>query len=268
MGSQGIGHDWVLSTAQHRRSQIIFCDSLLGWLEQSDSQRQKVGSRLSGLAGVGVRHYCFMVMGFLFGVVEKFWKLIVVTELSIMNAAHVTDVYTQKWLKMIKKANFTLFYRSKPLVLAWCREWLWMSSALNGGPLKGKTPFVDIREDDPGKADYISLKKRQKQASLISSLLIASLLFSLWTAFYNYDARGADELSLQIGDAVHILETYEGAYLFWCVSFHNWCGLDTFRTSWANHYLVRKALNRCFSCTVDAVSGTGSGEVICYWSHF
>ena len=37
-----------------------------------------------------------MVMGFLFGVVEKFWKLIVVTELSIMNAAHVTDVYTQK----------------------------------------------------------------------------------------------------------------------------------------------------------------------------
>uniref|UniRef100_A0A8D0SN08 Dedicator of cytokinesis 1 n=1 Tax=Sus scrofa TaxID=9823 RepID=A0A8D0SN08_PIG len=34
-------------------------------------------------------------------------------------------------------------------------------------------------------------------------------------AFYNYDARGADELSLQIGDTVHILETYEGAYLFW-----------------------------------------------------
>uniref|UniRef100_A0A2R9CCS3 Dedicator of cytokinesis 1 n=1 Tax=Pan paniscus TaxID=9597 RepID=A0A2R9CCS3_PANPA len=33
-----------------------------------------------------------------------------------------------------------------------------------------------------------------------------------WT-FYNYDARGADELSLQIGDTVHILETYEGAYL-------------------------------------------------------
>ncbi|ELR55761.1 Dedicator of cytokinesis protein 1, partial [Bos mutus] len=31
-------------------------------------------------------------------------------------------------------------------------------------------------------------------------------------AFYNYDARGADELSLQIGDAVHILETYEGWY--------------------------------------------------------
>ncbi|KAB0402062.1 hypothetical protein E2I00_004446 [Balaenoptera physalus] len=31
-------------------------------------------------------------------------------------------------------------------------------------------------------------------------------------AFYNYDARGADELSLQIGDTVHILETYEGWY--------------------------------------------------------
>uniref|UniRef100_A0A803XZD2 C2 DOCK-type domain-containing protein n=1 Tax=Meleagris gallopavo TaxID=9103 RepID=A0A803XZD2_MELGA len=27
---------------------------------------------------------------------------------------------------------------------------------------------------------------------------------------YNYDARGPDELSLQIGDTVHILETYEG----------------------------------------------------------
>uniref|UniRef100_A0A452TV77 Dedicator of cytokinesis 1 n=1 Tax=Ursus maritimus TaxID=29073 RepID=A0A452TV77_URSMA len=43
-----------------------------------------------------------------------------------------------------------------------------------------------------------------------------------FSAFYNYDARGADELSLQIGDTVHILETYEGAYpvgvfllLFW-----------------------------------------------------
>ncbi|KAI5175063.1 Dedicator Of Cytokinesis Protein 1 [Manis pentadactyla] len=31
-------------------------------------------------------------------------------------------------------------------------------------------------------------------------------------AFYNYDAKGADELSLQIGDTVHILETYEGWY--------------------------------------------------------
>uniref|UniRef100_A0A665WM36 Dedicator of cytokinesis 1 n=1 Tax=Echeneis naucrates TaxID=173247 RepID=A0A665WM36_ECHNA len=29
-------------------------------------------------------------------------------------------------------------------------------------------------------------------------------------AIYNYDARGEEELSLQIGDTVHILETYEG----------------------------------------------------------
>uniref|UniRef100_A0A8C4YD12 Dedicator of cytokinesis 1 n=1 Tax=Gopherus evgoodei TaxID=1825980 RepID=A0A8C4YD12_9SAUR len=33
--------------------------------------------------------------------------------------------------------------------------------------------------------------------------------YFLFLAFYNYDARGADELSLQIGDTVHILETYE-----------------------------------------------------------
>uniref|UniRef100_A0A8C9NIC2 Dedicator of cytokinesis 1 n=1 Tax=Serinus canaria TaxID=9135 RepID=A0A8C9NIC2_SERCA len=33
---------------------------------------------------------------------------------------------------------------------------------------------------------------------------------SLCPALYNYDARGPDELSLQIGDTVHILETYEG----------------------------------------------------------
>ncbi|XP_054605243.1 dedicator of cytokinesis protein 1 isoform X2 [Nothobranchius furzeri] len=31
-------------------------------------------------------------------------------------------------------------------------------------------------------------------------------------AIYNYDARGDEELSLQIGDTVHILETYEGWY--------------------------------------------------------
>ncbi|KAM9380127.1 dedicator of cytokinesis protein 1 isoform 6-T6 [Phaethornis superciliosus] len=31
-------------------------------------------------------------------------------------------------------------------------------------------------------------------------------------ALYNYEARGPDELSLQIGDTVHILETYEGWY--------------------------------------------------------
>lgn len=29
-------------------------------------------------------------------------------------------------------------------------------------------------------------------------------------AIYNYDARGEEELSLQIGDTVHILEKYEG----------------------------------------------------------
>uniref|UniRef100_A0A665WLT5 Dedicator of cytokinesis 1 n=1 Tax=Echeneis naucrates TaxID=173247 RepID=A0A665WLT5_ECHNA len=32
----------------------------------------------------------------------------------------------------------------------------------------------------------------------------------LSAAIYNYDARGEEELSLQIGDTVHILETYEG----------------------------------------------------------
>ncbi|XP_031677996.1 dedicator of cytokinesis protein 1-like isoform X1 [Oncorhynchus kisutch] len=31
-------------------------------------------------------------------------------------------------------------------------------------------------------------------------------------AIYNYDVRGDEELSLQIGDTVHILETYEGWY--------------------------------------------------------
>ncbi|KAM8924612.1 dedicator of cytokinesis protein 1 [Pelodytes ibericus] len=31
-------------------------------------------------------------------------------------------------------------------------------------------------------------------------------------ALYNYDARGLDELSLQIGDTVHVLETHEGWY--------------------------------------------------------
>ncbi|XP_018616629.1 dedicator of cytokinesis protein 1 isoform X2 [Scleropages formosus] len=31
-------------------------------------------------------------------------------------------------------------------------------------------------------------------------------------AIYNYEARGPEELSLQIGDTVHILETYEGWY--------------------------------------------------------
>lgn len=66
---------------------------------------------------------------------------------------------------------------------------------------------------------------RNKPAkSLLPLLMSPSFSFS-FSAFYNYDARGADELSLQIGDTVHILETYEGAYpvgvfllLFWAVS--------------------------------------------------
>uniref|UniRef100_A0A671YVV5 Dedicator of cytokinesis 1 n=1 Tax=Sparus aurata TaxID=8175 RepID=A0A671YVV5_SPAAU len=33
-----------------------------------------------------------------------------------------------------------------------------------------------------------------------------------WCPIYNYDARGEEELSLQIGDTVHILETYEDWY--------------------------------------------------------
>uniref|UniRef100_A0A671LBU4 Dedicator of cytokinesis protein 1-like n=1 Tax=Sinocyclocheilus anshuiensis TaxID=1608454 RepID=A0A671LBU4_9TELE len=38
------------------------------------------------------------------------------------------------------------------------------------------------------------------------------VLCSLSAAIYNYDARSDEELSLQIGDTVHILETYEGWY--------------------------------------------------------
>uniref|UniRef100_A0AAQ4Q2G6 Dedicator of cytokinesis 1 n=1 Tax=Gasterosteus aculeatus aculeatus TaxID=481459 RepID=A0AAQ4Q2G6_GASAC len=33
-----------------------------------------------------------------------------------------------------------------------------------------------------------------------------------WVSIYNYDARGEEELSLQIGDTVHILETHEDWY--------------------------------------------------------
>uniref|UniRef100_A0A8C6PXR4 Dedicator of cytokinesis 1 n=1 Tax=Nothobranchius furzeri TaxID=105023 RepID=A0A8C6PXR4_NOTFU len=40
-----------------------------------------------------------------------------------------------------------------------------------------------------------------------------SVYYSL-TAIYNYDARGDEELSLQIGDTVHILETYEVLCVF------------------------------------------------------
>uniref|UniRef100_A0A7N6FJM6 Dedicator of cytokinesis 1 n=1 Tax=Anabas testudineus TaxID=64144 RepID=A0A7N6FJM6_ANATE len=42
-----------------------------------------------------------------------------------------------------------------------------------------------------------------------SSYLVLSCLSP---AIYNYDARGEEELSLQIGDTVHILETYEDWY--------------------------------------------------------
>lgn len=44
-----------------------------------------------------------------------------------------------------------------------------------------------------------------------SSYLVLSCLSP---AIYNYDARGEEELSLQIGDTVHILETYEGENSF------------------------------------------------------
>lgn len=43
--------------------------------------------------------------------------------------------------------------------------------------------------------------------NISSSYLVLS---HLSPAIYNYDARGEEELSLQIGDTVHILETYEG----------------------------------------------------------
>uniref|UniRef100_A0A8C6PYL8 Dedicator of cytokinesis 1 n=1 Tax=Nothobranchius furzeri TaxID=105023 RepID=A0A8C6PYL8_NOTFU len=45
--------------------------------------------------------------------------------------------------------------------------------------------------------------------SCIFSYIVISCFSS---AIYNYDARGDEELSLQIGDTVHILETYEGWY--------------------------------------------------------
>lgn len=51
------------------------------------------------------------------------------------------------------------------------------------------------------------------------------LFFSL--AIYNYDARGEEELSLQIGDTVHILETYEGesSFLIDDLSDGSWWGV-------------------------------------------
>lgn len=45
--------------------------------------------------------------------------------------------------------------------------------------------------------------------ALISPPFIWPPLHS-FPAIYNYDARGEEELSLQIGDTVHILEKYEG----------------------------------------------------------
>lgn len=47
---------------------------------------------------------------------------------------------------------------------------------------------------------------------MLSHLFFLFSLFSV--AIYNYDARGEEELSLQIGDTVHILETYEGESSF------------------------------------------------------
>uniref|UniRef100_A0A7N6AW27 Dedicator of cytokinesis 1 n=1 Tax=Anabas testudineus TaxID=64144 RepID=A0A7N6AW27_ANATE len=47
--------------------------------------------------------------------------------------------------------------------------------------------------------------------NMSSSYLVLSCLSP---AIYNYDARGEEELSLQIGDTVHILETYEGENSF------------------------------------------------------
>uniref|UniRef100_A0A672RAW2 Dedicator of cytokinesis 1 n=1 Tax=Sinocyclocheilus grahami TaxID=75366 RepID=A0A672RAW2_SINGR len=41
---------------------------------------------------------------------------------------------------------------------------------------------------------------------------IPEIKFVYFISIYNYDARSDEELSLQIGDTVHILETYEGWY--------------------------------------------------------
>ncbi|KAK1794229.1 hypothetical protein P4O66_011125, partial [Electrophorus voltai] len=45
-----------------------------------------------------------------------------------------------------------------------------------------------------------------------SALLLNALSVESERAIYNYDARSDEELSLQIGDTVHILETHEGWY--------------------------------------------------------
>ena len=41
-----------------------------------------------------MKNYCFMVIGLLFGVMKKFWKLIVVMQLNIMNVTSLK--YTLK----------------------------------------------------------------------------------------------------------------------------------------------------------------------------
>lgn len=85
-----------------------------------------------------------------------------------------------------------------------------------------------------------NIGNRPKQAALV--LLpppMSSYHRFSFTAFYNYDARGADELSLQIGDTVHILETYEGAYTFLCLF---WCCFSMFfPCPMGKRHLVKKA---------------------------
>lgn len=61
----------------------------------------------------------------------------------------------------------------------------------------------------PGPPEYSLAPPKCQNPSWPVSLADAPFSFS--AAFYNYDARSTDELSLQIGDTVHILETYEGA---------------------------------------------------------
>lgn len=85
-------------------------------------------------------------------------------------------------------------------------------------------------------------------APSLPPLFILVLPF-FFTAFYNYDARGADELSLQIGDTVHILETHEGAYVdfLWHLSAR---GRDR----------ERAVSIRCFACAVAAVAKRWTGS--------
>ncbi|TMS21908.1 Dedicator of cytokinesis protein 1, partial [Larimichthys crocea] len=68
------------------------------------------------------------------------------------------------------------------------------------------------------------LKKKEKEKEKLKGGQLgeaSTLRMSRWVptkkekygvAIYNYDARGEEELSLQIGDTVHILETYEDWY--------------------------------------------------------